>query len=355
MKIVHIVGNRPQFIKLDPLLKALKKHKRIKNIVVHTGQHYDFRMSQIFFKELNIPEPDYNLEVGSGSHALQTADAMMRLEPVLEKEKPDIVIVFGDTNTTLAGALTAVKMQIPTAHIEAGNRGVYLGFPEQINRLLVDHISDFLFASSIFEKDNLLKEGISEDKIFLVGNIMADALFDFKDNGFHKQLGLKNYAVLTLHRAETVDNKEKLKEVLDAVSYISKKIPVVFPIHPRTKKMIDTFGLTNNLKTIEPVSYFEMLDLVKNSKMVLTDSGGLQAETTILKIPCLTIRETNEWPITTKEGTNLVVGTLQEKIIQEATNVLRGESEIFSRKTKIPEFWDGKTAERIINVLLKVL
>jgi len=359
MKIISVVGNRPQFIKLAAFSKAAKKYPEIKNIIVHSGQHYDFELSQIFFQGLKISKPDYNAGVGSGSHAEQTAKIMLKLEKIFLKEKPDLVVVYGDTNTTLAGALTAVKLHIPIAHIEAGCRGFSLDWPEEVNRILTDRISDFLFAPSYFESKNLLKEGINPERIFLVGNIMTDTLVNLKiksqKSKFYEKFGLskKHYAVLTIHRARNVDDKGKLTEILGAIKMISQEIPIVFPIHPRTKKMLKIFRIEKllaempNLILIKPVSYLEMINLVKNSKMVLTDSGGIQHETTVLGIPCLTIRETTEWPITFKQGTSLAAGTSKEKIVKESLKVLSGKV----KKGKIPKLWDGHTAMRIVKIL----
>ena len=350
MEILHVVGNRPQFIKLGPLVKELKKRKAVKNIIVHTGQHYDFRMSKIFFKELNIREPDYNLQVGSGSGAEQTAKVISGLEKILVKKNPDIVLVYGDTNSTLGGALAAAKLNIPLAKIEAGNRLAVLKTQEEVNRRVIDHISDFLFVPSVFEKENLVKEGIQKDRIFLVGNIMADALIKYKDKIKGKK---SNYAVLTLHRAETVDNRKTLVNILHAIEKIGKRIDIIFPVHPRTKKRIAEFNLKiKNIKTIQPIPYLEMLSLMKNSKFVMTDSGGIQSETTILKVPCLTLKQDTEWPITTRQGTNLVAGINKDQITRQAQKVLERKSEIYKRKIKTPRLWDGRTSQRIIKVLL---
>jgi len=361
MRIVHVVGNRPQFIKLTAFLKASQRYPKIKNVIVHSGQHYDFEMSQIFFQEFEIPKPDYNLNVGSVSDVEQIAKIMIELEKVFLRKKIDIVMVYGDTNTTLAGALTAVKLGIPIAHIEAGCRGFELDWPEEVNRILIDHISDFLFTTSYFEKKNLLREGIDPKRIFPVGNIMTDTLMELKLKTqklkTYERFGLnkKGYIVLTLHRAGNVDIKKNLKEILEAIKVISQKIPIIFPIHPRTKKMIKVFELEKlfnkmpNLILIPPLSYSNMINLVKNSKTVLTDSGGLQHETTVLGIPCLTIRKTTDWQVTVSQGTNLVVGTSKEKIIKESLKILAGKV----KKGRVPKLWDGHTARRIIKTLTK--
>jgi len=361
IKILTVVGTRPNFIKIAPLFEEFKKYKEISRVLIHTGQHYDFEMSNVFFRELKIPKPDYDLNIGSGSHAQQTARVMLKIEKVFIKEKPDLVIVVGDVNSSLAGALTAVKLHIPVAHIEAGQRSFDREMPEEINRILIDHISELLFVSTEDDRKNLLKEGIDKNKIFLTGNIMTDALLKIKKKVvvpyFFKKIGLqkKKYAVLTLHRAGNVDKERKLKEILEAILKISEKLPIVFPIHPRTKKMIRMFGFkkllskNKNLIIVPPLSYFDMIGLVKNSKLVLTDSGGLQHETTVLNIPCLTVKETTEWPITVEKGTNLVVGRSKEKIIKEALKIISGRV----KKAKKIEYWDGKTSKRIAKILLK--
>ncbi len=366
LKFLIVVGARPNFIKIAPLFEEIKKYKNIKPILVHTGQHYDYEMSQIFFQDLNIPKPNYNLGVGSGSHAYQTAESMKRLEPVLLKEKPDLVIVVGDVNSTLAGALVAAKLGIKTTHIEAGARGINSRTPEEINRLLTDHISDFLFTASDIENKNLLRENIKRERIFLVGNIMTDILLRYKKEKMHSticerlKILNKKYAVLTIHRARIVDDKENLKEILAAIKEVSQKIFIVFPIHPRTQKIIEIFKLKKflagmpNLILIKPLSYLNMINLLKNSEMVLTDSGGLQHETTILGIPCLTLDETAVWPITVKQGTNLVVGISKEKIIREALKIINNGRFSIEKRIKIPRYWDGRTSQRIVKILQRL-
>lgn len=356
-KILIIVGARPNFIKIAPLFSELKKYPKIKPILVHTGQHYDFEMSQIFFQDFKIPKPNYNLGVGSDSHGIQTAKIMIKLEPVILKEKPNIVIVVGDVNSTLAGALVASKLNIPVGHIEAGMRSYDKRMPEEINRVLTDHISDFLLVTSYFDKRNLLKEGIDPKKIFIVGNIMTDSLFNIKDKVSEKVLKKfkienKKYGLLTIHRAENTNNKDRLKKILEAVLEISKTTPIIFPIHPRTKKMIENFKINYLLKesprliVTRPISYIDNISLVKNAKFVLTDSGGLQHETTILGIPCLTMRENTEWPITIQSGTNLLVGISKNEMIKEALGITNTRKQI--KKIK---YWDGKTSQRIIKIL----
>lgn len=353
MKLLIIVGARPNFVKIAPLLEQFKKDKKITPVLVHTGQHYDFLMSQAFFEDFKLPKPDYNLGVGSCSQAKQTAKIMLKLETVFLKEKPDKVIVVGDVNSTLAGALTAAKLDIPLAHIEAGMRSYDKTMPEEINRVLTDHLSDFLFVTSELDKSNLLREGIEEKKIFIVGNIMTDTLLKAKLKMKSEE---RDYAVLTIHRAGNTDKKGNLKEILTAAAEISKKIAVIFPIHPRTQKMIKKFGFVglikkcSNFKIIKPLPYLEMINLIKSSKLVMTDSGGLQHETTVLGIPCLTLRDKTEWMITLKQGTNKLTGVSANKIVKEAEKLLNGKSKL---KTKIPKYWDGKTSERIAAILKK--
>lgn len=373
MKIINIVGARPNFMKIAPFQKAMDKYNKklggenFNYILVHTGQHYDYEMSKIFFKELNIPAPDIYLGVGSGIHSEQTGKVMIELEKVLIKEKPDLVVVVGDVNSTLAGALTAVKLHIPVAHIEAGLRSFDRKMPEEINRILTDQISDYLFTPSEDANENLKREGINESKIFLVGDIMIDSLISnlkkADKSKILKNLGIesKEYAVLTLHRPSNVDNKKSLSQIIKALKVISQKIPIIFPLHPRTEKQIKNFGyegyfnfikppistLISGINCIKPLGYLDFLHLVKNAKFVLTDSGGIQEETTVLGIPCLTLRDTTERPITVESGTNTLVFNDTKKIIAESYKILEGKY----KKGSCPEEWDGKTAERIVKVL----
>lgn len=374
MKIVLVAGARPNFMKIAPIIRAIKKHNsksktmqslrgtkcrgNLKIILVHTGQHYDSRMSKIFFKELEIPQPDIYLGVGSGSHAEQTAKVMIKFEKVLLDEKPDLVMVVGDVNSTLAAALCAAKLHIPLAHVEAGLRSYDREMPEEINRVVVDVLSDYLFTPSPDADENLKKEGIPKEKIFLVGDVMVDTLLKFKVKSSKlkvlKKLNLKTngYALLTLHRPSNVDNKENFLKILEAVEEISRRIPIVFPVHPRTKKNMEKFGLTRRgeIHLIEPLGYLEFLKLMMESRFVMTDSGGMQEETTVLNIPCLTLRETTERPITIKEGTNTLVGNDTKKIIKEAEKILKNRD---SDHSFYPALWDGKAAERIVSVLSK--
>jgi len=356
-KILCVVGTRSDLIKIASFLRELKKDKWAETILVFTGQHYDYEMSQIFFQNLDISKPKYNLKVGSGSHAFQTGKIIERLEPILIKEKPNLVIVVGDVNSTLAGALTATKLHIPIVHIESGLRSFDMLMPEEINRKLTDHISNFLFATEPSGVKNLLREGISKNKIFLVGNTAIDILKDLlpkiRKSKILKELKLKDkdYGVLTLHRPENVDNPELFKQLLDILTNVQEKIKIIFPIHPRTKKILEKLEGYNlsNVEIIKPLGYLDFLALVLHSKFVLTDSGGIQEETTFLKIPCLTLRKNTERPITITLGSNILCDSNKKKILNEVDKILKGKY----KKSKIPKFWDGKTTERIIKILKK--
>ncbi|MGB9876967.1 MAG: non-hydrolyzing UDP-N-acetylglucosamine 2-epimerase, partial [bacterium] len=329
IKILTVVGARPNFVKAAPFIKRIQEYnqnfynkRKIKHLLVHTGQHYDYNLSKIFFKELSIPEPDVHLGVGSGTHAEQIAKIMLSFEKVLTEFTPDIVIVIGDVNSTLACALTATKAGFPIGHIEAGLRCYDRTLPEEVNRLVTDALSDFLFTPSADAVANLLREGIDESKIFNVGNIMIDCLIEhwnrINNSSVLQRFDLqpKNYAVLTLHRNQNVDYPQTLSGILKAITYLSQEIKIVFPVHPRTLKRLKEFMLENligtNILLIEPLGYIDFLNLVSNSKFVMTDSGGLQEETTYLGVPCLTLRRTTERPITVKMGTNEVVGVEEE-------------------------------------------
>lgn len=359
MKIINVVGARPNFMKIAPIIKEMKKHKEFEHVLLHTGQHYDQEMSKLFFEDLELPAPDIYLGVGSGSHAEQTARIMLEFEKVLLKEKPDLVIVVGDVNSTIACALTAVKLFIPVAHVEAGLRSYDRTMPEEINRTLTDSIADYLFTTCREANKNLLKEGISKEKIHFVGNVMIDSLLSHIGKASHSDildklnLQPKEYAALTLHRPSNVDDLETFVEILDALEEIQKRIKIIFPAHPRTTKKIEEFGLIAkiekmaNFKILPPIGYLDFLKLMSEAKFILTDSGGIQEETTILKIPCLTLRKNTERPITVMEGTNIVVGTDKAKIIRESLRIIAGKG----KKGRAPELWDGRAAERIVGVL----
>lgn len=353
-KILHVVGARPNFMKVAPVTKALDKKTSIEQFLVHTGQHYDKNMSEVFFHELGIPQPDTNLEVGSGSHAQQTAQIMMRFETLVEDNKPDWVLVYGDVNSTLATALVCAKLQISVAHIEAGLRSHDYNMPEEINRLVTDRLASLLFTPSRDGDENLLKEGVASDKIHFVGNVMIDTLarllpqaksIDSRDLPEH-------YALVTLHRPSNVDNIEMLRQIMETLTMISRDLPVLFPLHPRTRKRISDQNITipndDNFRLLDPVGYIQFLSLQYNATVVITDSGGIQEETTYLGIPCLTVRENTERPVTVDVGTNILVGQDMQRLATEVENILVGHA----KKGTVPLLWDGQTAERIVEILI---
>jgi UDP-N-acetylglucosamine 2-epimerase len=378
MEIVTIVGARPQFIKAAAVSRALEMYNRksrpkrkIREILVHTGQHYDYLMNRVFFEELEIPEPDYNLGVGSGPHGKQTGIMLERVEAVLEKEKPDFVVVYGDTNSTLAGALAASKMNIPIAHVEAGLRSHNRIMPEEINRLLTDHLSTFLFCPTNEAVKNLATEGIKpgrEKVVKNVGDVMYDSILHYsrmaetkstilKDLGLVKlkthnsKLITPQYYLATLHRAENTDNPKKLKSIFGAFEKIGETIPVILPLHPRTRKMmnIDHFLLDpSKVKLIDPVSYLNMLALEKNAKAILTDSGGVQKEAYWFRVPCFTLREETEWVETLRDGRNMLVGTESQKVVKVVNRLKRRK--MINKRTNL--FGDGKAGEKIIQLLV---
>ena len=364
MKVINVVGARPNFMKMAPIIEAMNRHPgKIQKLLVHTGQHYDERMSKAFFENLGMPRPDIDLEVGSGSHAEQTARIMVEFEKVCLKEMPDLVIVVGDVNSTMACTITAKKLGIKVGHVEAGLRSRDMAMPEEINRLCTDVLCDYLFTTDRFAGENLRAEGVPREKIFFVGNVMIDTLLKHramaKDLGLVNDLGLapKGYATVTLHRPSNVDEKSTLQEILDALARIGEEIPIIFPIHPRTRKMVKSFGLEHyfengsragGIRCTEPLGYLDFLHLNMNAMMVFTDSGGIQEETTVLGVPCITLRENTERPITCEEGTNVVVGNKRENILAAARKILDGNAQ----PGGIPEKWDGKAAERIVDVLL---
>jgi UDP-N-acetylglucosamine 2-epimerase (non-hydrolysing) len=363
MRIVNIVGARPNFMKIAPLMAAYRQYPALSPVLVHTGQHYDARMSDLFFRQLEIPEPDINLGVGSGSHAFQTAAIMTAFEPVVREHKPDAVVVVGDVNSTIACGLVAVKLGVKLVHVEAGLRSFDRTMPEEINRLLTDAISDFLFCTERSGVENLCREGVSQDKIFLVGNVMIDTLLKNRAKAdacrILDELGLApgRYAVLTLHRPVNVDNPAVLGRLLETLEVVQRDMPVIFPIHPRTRKNLEGSLLARraasmpNLRLIDPAGYLEFLKLIACARLVLTDSGGIQEETTILKVPCLTLRETTERPITAEVGSNSVVGTEPERILSGYRAIMKGDG----RQAGIPPLWDGHAAERIAKILAERL
>ncbi len=349
-------------MKIAPLLTGLRQRGGIDAQLVHTGQHYDEKMSRSFFSDLGIPQPDVNLEVGSGSHAVQTAEIMKRFEPVCLERRPDWVIVVGDVNSTIACALVAAKLNIKVAHVEAGLRSFDRTMPEEVNRVLTDAISDLLFVSEPSGVENLRKEGIDDRKIHLVGNVMIDTLLQNRSRADESRivegLGLRprQYAVLTLHRPSNVDRRESFEPILSALERIARDMPIVFPVHPRSRKNITSMGLdprlakAANIKLIEPLGYLDFLKLMAESAMVLTDSGGIQEETTILGVACLTLRDNTERPVTTTQGTNRIAGSTTEGILRAYDTVRKNPP-----SGKRPDLWDGKAAQRIVDVLVRSL
>lgn len=361
IKIICVVGARPNFMKIAPLLRALGGYRQIESILVHTGQHYDEKMSKTFFDSLEITPPNYNLEVGSGGHSEQTARIMEAFEPILEKEKPDLILVVGDVNSTIACALVASKMHIKIAHIEAGARSFNKKMPEEINRVLTDHISDFLFAHSKQSYKNLLEEGLPKKSIFLVGNIMIDCLImnlsKINNSKILENLNLKKdgFALMTMHRPANVDSQKNLEKIYSIISKIPAKTLIIFPIHPRTEKSIKDKGLWNkfeclgNLKIIAPQDYIDFMRLLQNCSFALTDSGGIQAEAAYFKIPTFTLRNETELLETIKCGANKLTGLDEKKILQNISKLQKGKIPVIK---KIP-FNDGLTAKRITKILVK--
>jgi UDP-N-acetylglucosamine 2-epimerase (non-hydrolysing) len=371
MRIANVVGARPNFVKVAPLLLAMHKHRGIKPLLIHTGQHYSPEMSDAFFRELEIARPDFNLNVGAASPVSQTAEIMKRLEPLLIKCKPHCLVVVGDVTSTLSGALAAVKLQIPVAHVEAGLRSFDRSMPEEINRVATDAISDLLFVSEPSGVENLLREGQAPRRVFLVGNVMIDTLKRFlaaarrsttlMDLGLSERAGAApriRYAVVTLHRPATVDNLRVLGKLWEALLDLSEQIRVIFPVHPRTRKRLrqgrfrtppdrGSRGDHTGLKMIPPLSYLQFLHLQSEATLVATDSGGVQEETTALGVPCLTLRENTERPLTVTEGTNTVVGLDPDRFRQEAGRILAGKS----KQGRIPQIWDGHSAGRVVEIL----
>jgi UDP-N-acetylglucosamine 2-epimerase (non-hydrolysing) len=394
MKIMLIAGARPNFMKLAAVIEALGAHNRsaaqpIQHVVVHTGQHYDERMSEVFFRELALPQPDVNLGVGSSSHATQTAEIMKRFEPVLLKEKPDVLMVVGDVNSTVACSLVAAKLTMEDstrarpliAHVEAGLRSFDRSMPEEINRILTDALSDFLFITEPSAEENLLREGVDRKKIHFVGNTMVDTLLRHKkraeDSQILRRVGvaengagrIRRYGVVTLHRPSNVDQRETFRAILEGLAAVGRKLPVFFPVHPRTLSRLKEFELehyldfkiqsssehqpsasfTPGLIALEPLSYFDFLCLMSNARLVLTDSGGIQEETTVLGVPCVTLRENTERPVTITHGTNVLAGASKDAIIRHSLEKLER-----SEQPKQPEFWDGHAGDRIIEILSAV-
>jgi len=359
--IISVVGARPNFMKVAPLHKAFQKHAgNVRHLIVHTGQHYDEAMSKIFFGDLELPQPDFYLGVGSGSHAQQTARIMVEFEKVLEEVHPDLVIVVGDVNSTVACSLVSVKMGIPVAHVEAGLRSGDRTMPEEINRLLTDSIADHLFVTEPSGVANLRRDGIEDKKIHLVGNVMIDSLVHYREKAkqstIMEHLGVKphKFTLVTLHRPSNVDTEEGLGKILTIFERIARHSTIVFPVHPRTTKMLAQHGLLRraealqNLKRVEPVGYLDFVHLLDNALLVITDSGGIQEETTYLGVPCLTLRENTERPITCDIGTNELCGLDIEKVVSRSEAVFAGNK----KKGLVPDLWDGNAANRIVDVLI---
>jgi UDP-N-acetylglucosamine 2-epimerase (non-hydrolysing) len=358
-KIISVVGARPNFMKVAPLHFEFQKYQHLlTHLICHTGQHYDEKMSKIFFEELGLPKPDFFLGVGSGSHAVQTAGIMVEFEKVLIKEKPDLVIVVGDVNSTVACSLVAKKMNIKVAHVEAGLRSFDTSMPEEINRILTDAISDYMFVSESSGITNLTREGVDSRKMFLVGNIMIDSLVHNQNkidrSTILDRLNLQRgkYIVVTLHRPSNVDDKNSLSGIINLLNKYAENYKIIFPIHPRTMANIEKFGLqkeiSQNIILMEPIGYIDFVNLVKNSRLVITDSGGIQEEATFLYIQCITLRENTERPATAELGTNTLIGTNIDKINGAIDTILTGRH----KEGSIPPFWDGKTAERICKIIV---
>lgn len=359
--VMCVVGTRPNFVKIGPILTALDADARLQAVLLHTGQHYDAAMNDSFFRDLSIRKPDVNLEVGSGSHAAQTAEIMKRLDGVLETRRPDAVLVVGDVNSTLAAALVAAKRFIPVAHVEAGLRSFDRTMPEEINRLLTDQISDVLFATERSAVQNLTREGVPQSRIHFVGNVMIDSLqrslpravpaaTTLATAGIHDKA--PRYAVATLHRPANVDEPEVLARLLDAFIEIGRDLPIIFPVHPRTRQRIESAGLGRKLdgqtlRPIQPLGYLEMLGLLSGAALVLTDSGGLQEETTVLGVPCFTLREHTERPVTVEQGTSTIVGSDPLRIRAAYADL----AATGGKRGRVPELWDGKVSQRIVSTL----
>jgi UDP-N-acetylglucosamine 2-epimerase (non-hydrolysing) len=375
-RILVVAGARPNFVKVGPIIRVLRTQESCDSLLVHTGQHYDKLMSDLFFEQLRIPSPDVNLEVGSGSHARQTAEVMIRFDPIVAEWKPDLLIVVGDVNSTIACALVAAKHGVRIAHIESGLRSFDRSMPEELNRILTDALSDYLFVTEPSGVTNLLREGTPAKKIFLVGNVMIDSLsaclplarkssalsnlgLEILSNG---ESAVRPYALVTLHRPSNVDDKSKLKGLVEVLFELGKRLPVIFPAHPRTSKILGDLDVACRFRTgpppcdegvwvVPPAGYLEFLHMLSAATLVLTDSGGIQEETTVLGVPCLTLRENTERPITVEQGTNLLVGTEPASVLAAATQVLSDGG----KRGRRPDLWDGQTSNRIVAILLERL
>jgi len=369
-RVFCVVGARPNMMKVAPILRAMQADsKHFSPVLVHTGQHYDYAMSQVFFEQLNMPDPDYNLEVGSGTHHAQTAEVIRRFGEVVEKDRPDLVLVVGDVNSTLACALVAAKENILVAHVEAGLRSFDRTMPEEINRLVTDSISDFLFITEESARVNLKNEGVADNKVFFTGNVMIDSVVSSLDvarrSNVRESYGLKplDYAILTLHRPSNVGDAVQLRRTLEAVATVGRELPVIFPAHPRTANKLREMDIQlkfiedgikvgdSGIWAIPPAPYIDFLGLVDSSAMVITDSGGIQEETTYLGVPCLTYRDNTERPATVTHGTNQLIGANPENLVSAALEVLSRGKRKSEEKHEVPPLWDGMTASRILDVL----
>ncbi|KAA3618735.1 MAG: UDP-N-acetylglucosamine 2-epimerase (non-hydrolyzing) [Calditrichaeota bacterium] len=359
LKIINVVGARPNFMKIAPIVEEIRKYEGIEQFLLHTGQHYDHKMSDLFFNNLGLPKPDCYLGIGSGGHGTQTGKVMIEFEKVMLEEKPDIVLVVGDVNSTIACGLDAVKLGAKLVHVEAGLRSFDRTMPEEINRILTDQISDYLFLTEKSAFKNLENEGIDTAKAHFVGNVMIDSLLKHRKKAAEQkilqelELEPGNFALVTLHRPANVDDRAVCTTLMQTLCTISESLPVVFPVHPRTRKQMGVFGLDSliakhsNMRLVEPLGYLDFLQCMDNSKFVLTDSGGIQEETTVLGVPCITARENTERPITAEVGTNIIVGRDSQKLLAEANKILAGKG----KKGEVPELWDGRAAERIVKIL----
>jgi len=350
MKILHVVGARPNFMKVAPVEAALARRGGVRQTIVHTGQHYDAAMSDVFFRQLGIPAPDFNLEVGSGSHAGQTAEIMVRIERVILDVRPDLVLVYGDVNSTVAAALVCAKLLVPVGHVEAGLRSFDRTMPEEVNRVLTDRVADLLFTPSADGNENLVREGVAPERIHLVGNVMIDTLVRLLPQAVPPPHADKSYALATLHRPSNVDDPEGLGAIIGALNRIAAEIDIVFPVHPRTRRMLGQIGgleLSGRLRLADPAGYLEFLGLQRHAAFIITDSGGIQEESTYLGVPCLTVRENTERPVTVTVGSNILVGRDMERLEAEARKILAGEA----KSGSVPPLWDGKAGERIAEVV----
>ena len=365
LHILHVVGARPNFMKVGPVLRALSDRQSVRQTLVHTGQHYDANMSDVFFQELGLPTPDVNLEVGSGSHSHQTAEIMTRFESVVLQRLPDLVLVYGDVNSTVAASLVCAKLLIPIGHVEAGLRSFDRSMPEEINRLVTDQLADLLFTPSQDGNHNLLREGVTPDKIHLVGNVMIDTLVRLLPSAANRwselfcrlpllASGCEQYVLVTLHRPSNVDDPNGLENIVRTLREVSKSLPVIFPVHPRTRQRLSNLGPGDDgfgIYFLDPLGYLDFLALQQHATVVITDSGGVQEETTFLQVPCLTLRANTERPITVTYGTNKLIGQDMVKLRNEVETISRGGKVC----GQVPPLWDGKTGERIAEIILSWL